>query len=355
MEMHLLARGTELEFLLFPDESSTSPLTQACQMLVTKAISELSMTLEELLKSKSTNKFLSTAKATPPPTPTTHQQFNPYKGQKFNVKSVATGQSTGPDATYVSSTESALNDIKLKQANLESKLQVLEDRELVAFMPNQQAPVIHVEPIAIESASDGSLLAAQMKRQKEERKQCEEGGFTTKAMRELQQMKKTKVYASVILQIQFPDGSALSAKFLPKECIQVVKNVILECFCILNLDFDLYVAPPRQKLDLTKSLQEEGLVPAAKVFVSWKSALPASGNAIGAFLLPVLFKAANVTFPKSMALVEDGIKQSNKFHDTREVALLHQMMGGGKLLGSNKSSENVSGEDKNKKPKWFKG
>ena len=350
MELPLLVRGKELECLLFPDDSSTSPLVKARQLLVSKAISELSMTLDELPKAKSTSTPLTSAKATPTP----QQPFDPYKGQRYDAKSAATGLSTGPDATYVSSTESALDDIKSKQATLESKMQVLNDREVVAFMPNQQTPFIHAEPIAIASTSDGSLLAAQMKRQTDERKQREEGGFTTKAMRELQQMKKTKVYASAVLRIQFPDGSALSAKYLPKECIQVVRNVILESFSIPNLDFDLYVAPPRRKLDLTKTLQEEGLVPAAKVFVSWKTSMPGSGSAIGSFLQPALFKASHVAFPESKALVADDIKQSNKSHDTSEDALLRRMMGGGKLLGSDKSNGNVSGADKNKKPNWFK-
>lgn len=338
----LLESGEEC--LVISEDSNDSLLWKARRLLVTKAISELCMKSDELPKEKMPPPRVSKKLPSSPP-------FDPYKGQRFDAKSAATGQSLGPDGAYVSVTESALEDIKSKQARLESKLQVLDDRELVAFWPNHSDPIVHAEPTN-STTSDGSLLAAQMKRQAQDRKQREEGGFTTKAMRDLQQMKKTKVYASAILRIQFPDGSVLSAKFLPKEGIDIVRNVVLECLSVPNLDFDLYVSPPRRKLDFTKTLQDEGLVPAAKVFVSWKAA-PPNNCAVGEFLDPDLFKVASVVFPEGLALVDESRKSPTQKAISGEEDLLRRMMGGSG--GISKSGSAKVGDDKNKKPKWFKG
>ena len=105
-----------------------------------------------------------------------------------------------------------------------------------------------------------------------------------------------KVYAHAVL--TFPDGYKLMGKFplfciLPsnnkkqkrttirnvkmafwKECLAMSGNNTVEgddkeaAVAAMQL-FDLYVTPPRRLLEETKTLQEEGFVPAAKIFVSW--------------------------------------------------------------------------------------
>jgi hypothetical protein len=351
--------------LFLPDHANnTTHLTKARKRLANTALSELHMTVEELPKLKIVTPGVvdAKAKAVPPPPAT----FDPYKGHRYDAKAAAIGQpSVGPDSTYVSSTESALKEIQSKQARLEQRLQILDDRALVAFLPSSNittttgAGAVALNA-TLESGGDGSLFAAQWKRQEQERKQRDEGGFTTKAMRDLQQLKTQKVYASAILRIQFPDGSALSAKFLPKELISVVRDVILENLIHRNLNFELYVTPPRRTLDLKKTLQEEGLVPAAKVFVRWTTSTPPPECAVGGFLPPELFQAATVTpviFPESMALEDSKPSAAGGGGGTAkpsgEDALLRRMMGGGG--GSSSISSKSGGGDKNKKPKWFKG
>ena len=59
------------------------------------------------------------------------------------------------------------------------------------------------------TSGTGSMIAAQFQKQQEQRKQREEGGFTTKTMRELEKLKKQKVYSFCTLVLQFADGTVL--------------------------------------------------------------------------------------------------------------------------------------------------
>ena len=212
--------------------------------------------------------------------------------------------------------------------------------------------------------SDGALLAQRMKRLEQERKEREEGGFTTKAMRDLQKMKNAKVYSHAKLRIQFPDASAIEAKFLPKETVETVKQVVQECL-ITSYKFDLYVAPPRRQLDVSQTLQQEGLVPAAKCFVSWKGGGPATGSA---FIKEHLFQsqAAAPSFPTAKPVVQEAKRKNNDDSkpaaagakpkkSSREEDLLARMMGGKGGGGSSNAKKAPSDEKKSGKPKWFKG
>ena len=180
---------------------------------------------------------------------------------------------------------------------------------------------------------------------------------------DLEKMKKAKVYSHVQLRICFPDGSYLTAKFLPRETIQMVKDVIQTCFSIPNLDFDLYVAPPRRMLQLKNTLSTEGLVPAAKVHVSWKvtgSPLPNT-----TFLQPHLFQEQyqqQTVFPNAKPIVDERKQQQQQqTHkraaaggNNRQDALLRKMMGKPTSLLRGNNTNNKKSADGSSKPKWFK-
>ena len=223
------------------------------------------------------------------------------------------------------------------------------------------------DPTASESTSggpsDGSILAKQFQQREQDRRKRDEQGFTTRAMRDLEKLKKQKVYSHAQIRVQFSDGSALEAKFLPKEPISVIKAVVKDSLILPSLDFDLYVAPPRRKLSEMSTLEEEGLVPAAKIFLSWKvDCAPDKGSPVGSFLKPELFRSGgepvypsaksvvpdergNQTAEKSR-VVDDGVSKPN-----REEELLRRMLGKGGLGGKPKTGKpNESG-----KPKWFNG
>ena len=127
------------------------------------------------------------------------------------------------------------------------------DRNIMAMLPgDNNAPIVTLSSPFTTTAGKGdfSLLATQFKKREEDRKKREEGGFTTKAMRDLEKMKQTKVYSHTQLRICFPDGCRIDAKFLPSETVGIIKSVVRSTFlseCQENenlscaFDFDLYV------------------------------------------------------------------------------------------------------------------
>jgi len=280
----------------------------------------------------------------------------------------------------VSSTERQLQNLQSKKERLEREMQDIEsDRGLVAYRAGS-GPA----PIATSAATasgggggktDSSLVAARMKRMEEERKKREEGGFTTKAMRDLEKMKKAKVYSHAQIRVNFPDGTNLHAKFLPREKVSSIRSVIKSAFqpsLVESLDFDLYVAPPRRLLDNTKRLDEEELVPAAKIHVSWK----VGGSPSDSYLRDELFSGGNnsaAAFPDAKPIVKQkpsmaasgakgngGTNNNGGGGPSKEELMMQKMLGKKPgLFGGKKSSSGDSNKDDTKKgsgkPKWFKG
>mmetsp|Transcript_5418 Transcript_5418/g.7189 ORF Transcript_5418/g.7189 Transcript_5418/m.7189 type:complete len:430 (+) Transcript_5418:97-1386(+) len=376
----LLSKSTETpkpEFLeLLPPNESTPTLLSARKALATTLLQELHVPSSEIPKMK-----------TPPtkaaPAKRTNAEFDVFKTCSYNTQSAAVGaNATTIGDGGLSTTERKLQTLQKKQERLEKKMQVLNERELVAWTPGMPEVVVSnggSQSSAGESSGgkgDGALLAGRMKRMEEERKKREEGGFTTKAMRDLEKIKKQKVYTHTQLRINFPDGCSLYSKFLPSEKISTVKEVIISAFhenYQKILQYDLYVAPPRRLLDISKRLEEEGLVPAAKVFVSWKmNGAPPSNGDVGSYIRNELFpssavsSAAAVAFPGAKKIVEDDSNKSSAKKPSaggdakisKEELLMQRMLGKkpkglfGKSTGSAKGSSSGGGGGK---PKWFKG
>merc|ERR1712232_570172 len=148
-------------------------------------------------------------------------------------------------------------------------------------------------------------------------------------------MKKAKLFTHAQLRIGFPDGISISANFYPHEKIQTVQKLISE-HALLSKDllFDLYVTPPRRILPVHKTLQEEGLLPAARIFVSWKKGcLPSPGVP---YIKPELFVGSRVSaFPDLKKVVDDDDRKRS----------------GGTLNKKKKSNDGSSGNKKKKKKK----
>ena len=389
--------NNNVTLVLQPQNEDTKHLITARRLLVTRATRDLGMKAEEL----------PTYKPPPPPvqltTDTSHNPttrntnssatFNPYAGQRYDAASAALGTNLGPDANYVSKTQAELQKLQQRQDKLEQQLEkqnaaITSNREWTVSIPGQQqTQATQTIPSSSSSVkkepSDSTLLAAHLKKQQLQRQKQEQQGFTTAAMRDLESMKKAKVYSHTLLTVQFADGIKLTGKFLPKERVeQVYRALYQDCFLAKDpaqLQFDLYVAPPRRVLDRKQTLQSEGLVPAAKIFVSWKGGStpkpsPTQPGASYLFheLLHASGQAAQSTseaFPSAHAVVQGEAKPSAdaKADDTkkkadktsksdRESKLLSRMMGGGGLGGiGGVGTGGGSGADKSKKPKWFKG
>ena len=103
----------------------------------------------------------------------------------------------------------------------------------------------------------------------------------------------------------FPDGQKLVGKFLPSETIGDCLTHLQSCL-VESLDINLYVTPPRRLLPTKATLQDEGLVPAAKIFVSFvNGSTPPSGKP---YIRPELFgsktsiDAASPVFPAGQSV-----------------------------------------------------
>ena len=327
----LLPPHSEQSLVLTEAMEDTEWLITARHMIATCAIQELGMKPEEVPPYKPPP--LSPPTSTTTSTSTTSSggiTFDPYKGHRYDAKSAALGTNLGPDANYVSVTEQKLQQLKQQEQLLVHKLQQpLLDRAIQVCLPNQQ-PSQHQpaddEPATTTtttttstSKSDATLLASQYTKQVQERQRLQEGGFTTKAMRDLQKLAKQKVYTHTQLVIQFQDGCTVHAKFLPRETIQTVLQVIQGTLLQPNhsASMELYVTPPKHVLQPTRTLQEEGLVPAAKIFCSFKPNSTTNTNSNtntnppGYYFRPDLLQsssattmAANMTpsFPNAMSI-----------------------------------------------------
>ena len=322
--------AAEPHFLnLLPSNEDTGHLVAARRMLLMCATHELKMKAEELPKFVPPTAPITMAPSAPrtSASASSSTSFNPYQGHRYDGLSASVGATLGPDGKYVSPTEQKLAKLKHKQAKLQETMHLpIEDRGLVASLPGNAASTQPVASAAAashtnEGKSDSSLLAAYAKKQMEQSKQQANAGFTTKAMRDLAKMEKSKVYSHVILSIQFPDGSSLRGKFLPLESVARVQQVIIEC-CSEDAFageggqniaskagslLELYITPPRRKLVTTKTLQDEGLVPASKVYVSWmKAGIPQPGPSPGHFLLPRYFATGGTEFPTSKPVADSN-------------------------------------------------
>ena len=370
---------------LAAENESRETLLRGRQTLVQSALRDLQLSSDDLPKLPKAPETLTASTLAQPPASTRPSNsrgstgFNVYKTHSHNIQSAAMG---APDpysdaSSTLSSTERQLQQLQTKKDRLESEMQasIEADRGLVAYLPGQ-GPVVAGPSTASSGSSagksDSSLVAARMKRMQEERKKQEEGGFTTKAMRDLEKLKKGRAYSHATIRVNFADGSHIHAKFLPKEKVSSIRSIIKSAFLPSvgdGLDFDLYVAPPRRLLDEDKTLNDEELVPAAKIHVSWKvGGAPTASSSPGSFLQPGLFStggSVGASFPDAKPLVKAQKTASTSASSeppsegqSKEDLLMQRMLGKkGGLLGTKKKSDSSEkGEKKSGgRPKWFKG
>jgi hypothetical protein len=131
--------------------------------------------------------------------PASSSGFDVYRTHSYNVQSAVVGAPNPYTDGALSTTERQLRDLQSKRERMEREMQstaMSDDRGLVAYRAGEVAPIVFSVDGGeggVGGKSDSSLLAARMKRMEDERKKREEGGFTTRAMRDLEAMKKAKV------------------------------------------------------------------------------------------------------------------------------------------------------------------
>jgi hypothetical protein len=386
----LLSRARD-ERLVLVDENTQHLLT-ARRLLHTRAVRDLQMDLQQL------------PPINPPPSvmPNTsvftqnnesnanaNFTFDPYAGHRFDAKAHASGiPSIEPDLNYKSPTEVKLQKLQQQKEQLERATRMQPPpRDWMALQPGQAMPLPATSThdnndssnSATTSSFDSSLIAQRMQQQQIAAQERER--FTTRAMRDLKILERKRIYSHVTLTIQFNNGVKLIGKFLPCETIAAVKQAMIsECFTstasrnqvVIDLDgdvamneatapqipFDLFLTPPRRVLDEARTLEQEGLVPAAKIFCTATQQL-----------LPQLFAVHDVDFSVGQAVTGVNVANSSSTNAaskadpkedkkkklaSREEALMQRMMGNKPRMGdAGGSNNNEPGKNATKKPKWF--
>ena len=322
----------------------------------------------------------------------TVNSFNVYRGQRYDGQSAAVGANLSAPPGWKSQTERQVEELQLKKSKLEAKVAAQKsktknriERRWKASRGGGDNPRVMASTgteasSSSESRSDAALLAAQISKQQQQRQAMENRGFTTKAMRDLAQLQTAKVYSHAHLRIQFSDGSWIEGDFGTKETIGDVWNAlhqdVLSSYIVESNNNDdsntlvLFQTPPRTVFsDPSQTLQALGLVPAAKLFASWKKPpQPIIASAMkkepGWFLNPSLFEARHphqppllpndtTKLPKAVSVLDSSsdnddnddedmngnkpkknkngkIPPTKKTKADKEAALLQRMMGGGK-------------------------
>ncbi|KAG5175506.1 hypothetical protein JKP88DRAFT_98163 [Tribonema minus] len=296
--------------------------------------------------------------------------FDPFKPL---VSSLAP-QPKGSDAEP-SITERRVAELLAKQRQIEAANAAAFDRELTVTLPGggtsgggggsggSAAAAVAMDTGDDGGPSDKVLLAQRVARQLAERKREEATPFQTRAMRELERLQKAKAYSHALIRVQLPDRSVVQAKFLPRETVGDVAAAVsaaLRAGVSGACPFALYVTPPRRTLAADAVLADEGLVPAALLYLSWQgpaAALIAErglGVSAGDCLREDLVAAAGgsggggdaaAAYPSGLALSAE--------HAAGQQAALQQGARGGGGGGSGGSAAG-GGSKSGKKPSWLK-
>ncbi|KAF1330174.1 Tether containing ubx domain for glut4, partial [Globisporangium splendens] len=341
-----------IEFL----ESVEFTLDQETQCLVLKSAVDAKCHLEEglrLLNNEADDLNIEEGKRPVVVVPrAADPDFDVYKPQITRMQA----QPRGPSVTEV-----LVDNLKSKQDQLIGHEKPL--RNTRATLPGQQSvsssirsttSTMDVDMDEDEHPSDSRILISTLKAKRAEMEKAK--NFRTQAMRELDELKKKKVFQTTLIRVQFPDRVVLQAAFHPNETVQDVVDHVRESLqqAFSGNQFYLYVTPPTQKLDPRKTLAELNLVPAALTYLSWIDALPSLEQSASGFYLRDELVAdeyaetkesesnvAAVAYPKPISLEAPPVKVEET-SDARSGA------------AAPKSSSAAAKGSSNKKPAWLK-
>uniref|UniRef100_A0AAV1UIN4 UBX domain-containing protein n=1 Tax=Peronospora matthiolae TaxID=2874970 RepID=A0AAV1UIN4_9STRA len=193
------------------------------------------------------------------------QSFDVFKPQITRVQMQPRGPST---------TEVLVDALKSKQEQLVGHIKPPRSTTIVFRGKRSSSRLDSV--LEDSERSDAQLLISSLKARRDKMEKTK--NFRTQAMRDLDELKRKRVFQTVLIRVQFPDRTVMQATFHPSETIQDVMDHVTECLAdqFRASKFYLYVTPPTQKLVASKTLIELNLVPAALTYFSWVETPPAS-------------------------------------------------------------------------------
>ena len=274
----IAANPTAFTYLaLPPDREDTSLLLRARRLL-----SSLATTLElDLAPPPNPN-------PTTPTLPSSLPTFDPYRPSFTSMSMQVPREARGPSIT-----ERKLAELKQRQAAIQA---THPPRNIQVFLPPSltNTPSSRREDAREEEGGASSLplnsdmqaIARNLALKMAQKKREEDAPFRTKAQRELEALEKATVYPHTLLRLSLPDRRVIQFQAHPRETIGDVKSLIWRE--ILGMEgrevvkeeggLILYVAPPRRVLGEEVVLQEEGMVPAANLYMSWRGAQPGASS-----------------------------------------------------------------------------
>ncbi|GFW41308.1 tether containing UBX domain for GLUT4 [Trichonephila clavipes] len=113
-----------------------------------------------------------------------------------------------------------------------------------------------------------------METYRKERTELENQPLLTKEQRDRQILEKLSRYSQTVIRIYFPERLVLQAVFNTTETVKTVQDFIRGYLTDINLNFYLYITPPKEKLSPSKTLLEVMLIPAAVVYFGSDIQLP---------------------------------------------------------------------------------
>jgi len=243
------------------------------------------------------------------PAPVAVPAFDPFSTHRVDMRSGAAKKATVPSETAVERRARELGD----QARALEGAAVAPERSLTlrsAAAQDAAAAKARADARFGGSADDGAgrgdsnLVAKAAAARERSRREKEDAPMTTKAMRDVAALEKLRVYDVAAIKVQFPDRTVMGARFHPREPVAAVYAAVRGVLAPGAPDFALFVSPPKRDLPPGGgTLADLGLVPAAKVFVSWAS--PATGPYLSDASLALLdADVAASAFPEAKPVAE---------------------------------------------------
>ncbi|GBL76252.1 Tether containing UBX domain for GLUT4 [Araneus ventricosus] len=109
---------------------------------------------------------------------------------------------------------------------------------------------------------------------RKERLELENQPLLTKDQRQRQVLDKLAQYKKTVIRVYFPERLVLQAVFQTTETVQDVQDFVRNYLEDRHLNFYLYITPPKEKLNPSKSLIETMLIPAAVIYFGCDIQLP---------------------------------------------------------------------------------
>jgi tether containing UBX domain for GLUT4 len=195
--------------------------------------------------------------------------------------------------------------------------------------------------------NDVRLLYRDLKRQVDN---IENAPLMTAELRKLEENKKIlnqlSTYKSCALRIQFPDRHVIQTKFSTVEKVECVMDFVRKFLVNPELDFHLFITPPKTILEKELTLVESQCVPSALLHVG-------CDENIKQFLSPVYLEKLSSGFGATRVLLSSN-GDDNEPSTSRGAAAAVPSSSSSSSIPKNFMDSKVSSKPSGAIPKWFK-